>query len=606
MFVAGMEGTLMEVAESPETRFRYVVWFDYTRRGINEIQEGTLLAVPNFASDATTRRHSVLEVTTVLPTHFALQGGQGGYPGFVVEAARSAAEDWEAQESSSTEETTKIRVVAMPTNLEIIEPATGEPRLGPESNLGMVGSRVRILDTAYSNLVANNGIDREREQNLTVIGTMARDRDVEVLLRIEELYRTHFAIFGFTGVGKSNLLSTIVAKVMKDATQPLKLVFFDLMSEYTGLLLDQLLDDSLRARILTIGRHTLPEGLFRHINGMPGAPSLDEAARQLDRYTLLPKALVRHRPKIALGLRDLVAKQRIRYFDSAQSMTVWDLFFTDRVQWHKDRRAAKWTQRKDLTVRALRAARVGDYRATRFTPDLVRAVRDALNHELDQPAAAEFKREADFTNHFAKLDELERSTAESFSAGITLPELVADLNDAAHSSLWVVQAHNPNELRSFSKQLGEAVYEQRRQSGLIDPLVSFVFDEADEFIRSDGTGSFAESAEIAQTLARRGRKFGLGIGIATQRIRYLDTSIMAQPHTYFISKLPRMSDRQAVAEAFGVSEELLNQTFKFRKGQWLLMSHDATGLEAIPVPIQTPNANERLAAWLESRYGSAA
>ena len=63
---------------------------------------------------------------------------------------------------------------------------------------------------------------------------------------------------------------------------------------------------------------------------------------------------------------------------------------------------------------------------------------------------------------------------------------------------------------------------------------------------------------------------------------------MAQPHTYFISKLPRMSDRQAVAEAFGVSEELLNQTFKFKKGQWLLMSHDATGLEAIPVPVQTP------------------
>jgi hypothetical protein len=179
-----------------------------------------------------------------------------------------------------------------------------------------------------------------------------------------------------------------------------------------------------------------------------------------------------------------------------------------------------------------------------------------------------------------------------------LREIVDDLNDRSHSSLWVVQAHNPHELRAFSKRLGEALYEQRRLGGLIDPLVSFVFDEADEIIRRDATGSYAESAEIAQTLARRGRKFGLGIGIATQRIRYLDTNIMAQPHTYFISKLPRQSDRQVVAEAFGVSEELLNQTFKFKKGQWLLISHDATGLEAIPLPIKTPDANLRLAEWL--------
>jgi len=260
MFVPDMEGTLMELAEAPETRYRYVVWFDYTRRAINEIQDGTLLAVPNFAGDHSTRRYSVLEVATVLPTHYALQGSTGGYPGFVVEAARSAAQDWEIQDTEATEDTTKIRLVAIPTNLEIVEPLSGEPMIGPESNIAMVGARVRILDSDYANRIANHGIDRERETNLTVIGTMARDDQVEILLRIEELYRTHFAIFGFTGVGKSNLLSTIVAKVLDDATEPLKLVFFDLMSEYTVLLLDQLLSDRVSGRILTLGRHTLPEG----------------------------------------------------------------------------------------------------------------------------------------------------------------------------------------------------------------------------------------------------------------------------------------------------------------------------------------------------------
>jgi len=605
MFLAEMEGTLMELSEAPETRYRYVVWFDYTRRAINEIQEGTLLAVPNFASDSRARHYSVLEVTTFLPLHYALEAGTGGYPGFVVEAARSAAADWEAQDTESTEDTTKIRAVAIPTGLEIVEPdiltSSGTTQLVPESNMAMVGSPVKVLDTEYTNLVANNGIDQREESNLAVIGTMARNDQVEVLVRIEGLYRTHFAIFGFTGVGKSNLLSTIVAKVLANAGTPLKLVFFDLMSEYTVLLLDQLLMDGVHGRILTIGRHTLPEGLFQYINDIQGAPSQKDAVEFFDGYTLLPKALLRHRSAIRRGLDELLSRRVIRFYHEAKSTTVYDFFFSAQTQWGKKRQQEKYEKRKNIAKAVLKGILLGaNYRNTVFTPDLARRIREGLERELESDATfAE-----DYSTLVNGLHELEVATSHSYAAASTLDELVRDLNDPGHSSLWVVQAHNPDELRAFSKRLGEALYEERRKTGRIDPLVSFVFDEADEFIRRDGSGSYKDSAEIAQTLARRGRKFGLGLGIATQRIRYLDTNIMAQPHTYFISKLPRLSDRQAVAEAFGVSEELLNQTFKFKKGEWLLISHDATGLEAIPLPIKTPDANVRISEWLRERYGA--
>ena len=75
---------------------------------------------------------------------------------------------------------------------------------------------------------------------------------------------------------------------------------------------------------------------------------------------------------------------------------------------------------------------------------------------------------------------------------------------------------------------------------------------------------------------------------------------MAQPHTYFISKLPRASDRDAVAESFGFGNEMLKQTFKFTKGQWLLVSHDATGLEAVPLPVKTDDANGRVERFLKN------
>jgi len=602
MFVPDMEGTLMELGDAPETRFRYVVWFDYTRHAINGIQEGTLLAAPNFASDAAIRRYSVLEVTLVLPVHYALQGGTGGYPGFVVEAARSASADWEDQENESTEDTTKIRVVAIPTGLELLVPETSaeEPVLEAESNMAMVGTRVHILDSATTNRVANRGIDRQTETNLTVIGTMRRDDSVDILLRIEDLYRTHFAIFGFTGVGKSNLLSTVVAKVLADAQDRLKLVFFDLMSEYTVLLLDQLLREDLRAGILTLGRYTLPENVFRYIDELTGRPPLDDAARELAGYTLLPKALVRHRALIARGLRSLLDQRRLRFFAEVQSLTVYELFFSDKTPWGKERRGRPNLESRLEVVKSVLRRRLpgGEYKHHVFTPELARLVRKDIEAALQ----ADDKFAEDYGPILARLRQIEGETAQHHAAGVTLEELVHDLNDPGHSSLWIIQGHNPDELRSFSKRLGDEVFERRRQQGLIEPLVCFVFDEADEFIRRDATGSYAESAEIAQTLARRGRKFGLGLGIATQRIRYLDTSIMAQPHTYFISKLPRLSDRQAIAEAFGLGEDLLNQTFKFRKGEWLLASHDATGLEGVPLPIRTPDANQRIVGWLRQRY----
>ncbi|MER3473346.1 MAG: hypothetical protein C4335_04795 [Armatimonadota bacterium] len=185
---------------------------------------------------------------------------------------------------------------------------------------------------------------------------------------------------------------------------------------------------------------------------------------------------------------------------------------------------------------------------------------------------------------------------------MTLGELVSRLNDPHTSGLYVIQSHNPDRLRDFAATLGEVMFENRRKTGKISPLVVFVFDEADEFIpqRRDGADdSYARSRMVVMTLARRGRKFGLGVGIATQRVRYLDTSIMAQPHTYFVSKMPRQSDRQAIAEAFGISEEMFAQTFKFKKGDWLLMSHDAVGLESVPIPIHCEDANRRVEAFLE-------
>ena len=189
---------------------------------------------------------------------------------------------------------------------------------------------------------------------------------------------------------------------------------------------------------------------------------------------------------------------------------------------------------------------------------------------------------------------------------IKMVDMVDALNEPGEKSLHVVQSGNDIDIRKLSHNLGKEMLKRRRREGRISPPVSFVYDEADQFIAQDGQGRFKmeDSKNMAEQLARRGRKYGLGIGIATQRIVYLDTNILGQPHTYFVSKLPRVSDREKIQEAFGLSDETMSETLRFSAGQWLLISHSATGVDGVPIPVQLPNANDRIKDFLDDVGGT--
>src|SRR5207245_3013512 len=120
---------------------------------------------------------------------------------------------WVTQEQVSTEDTTKIKCIAIPTNLEIVEKSfsrdSAKPMIKEESNLPMIGHESHLLDTAMTEKVANLSLDLENE-NVIQIGTLVRDDNVRAYLRVEDLIKVHFGIFGFTGAGQSNLLSMLV------------------------------------------------------------------------------------------------------------------------------------------------------------------------------------------------------------------------------------------------------------------------------------------------------------------------------------------------------------------------------------------------------------
>lgn len=589
MFNQNITGILMRLEEDRYTRFQMEIWFDYTRKSMNEIREGTMLAVPNFASDNSTARYSILEVSSVLPVHYGLGSDLSGFPGFVVEAAQNAFRDWETQDTVSTDDTTKIRCLAIPTNLEIIESHTGV-NVGTESNLPMVGAKVNILDTDTTNLITNLGINPQVEDTI-VTGELIRDQDVKILLRVEDLLKVHFGIFGFTGAGKSNLLSTLIFKLLNDTRQPIKILFFDLMGEYTTLLID-LLCQMPKSIIIGLGEETFPGSVVNYLAD-PDTTDINKATRDMINSTLLPKQLKGQQAQLTGPIQSLLTEGKIKIWRD-KNPTLGEFVSNIEGEVIKGNMGGSRQVVLDLVNRLKRAN-------VPFSQEningAIRLIDQAKGQNLTNTA----------NTNVESLRRLILAEAEKTAnvkplppqATISIPAIIKELNEPSESGLYVIQAHDPNTLRHFAWMLGTFTYEERRRSGQIAPLVSFIFDEADEFIPQGAKDSYAESTDIAMTLARRGRKFGLGIGIATQRVTYLNTSIMAQPHTYFVSKLPRKSDQERITDAFGIGDEMFRQTFKFKKGNWLLVSHDATGLDAIPLPIYVENANDRIAKFLE-------
>ena len=580
-------GRLMHIEPDPNSQYIAYIWFDYNLELMKNLKEGDLVCVQSFASSKDEKHYVILQVVKKLPRHYALPSDLKGYPGYLMEAAKSASEDWTLQVDESTEDTTKIICEAIPINLGFYLKKESEEEakksLGESYELPMPGKEVKILSYEFMEFILNKGLDPRRE-DITEIGTLQHNRDIKIYINTESLIRLHFGIFGFTGAGKSNLISTLISKVMEKSPEGTKIVIFDIMGEYLTLLIDLLIkyEDS---KIIGVGAQTFVEDLYEYYNGRK---RIDDAVDAIVKTNLYPKRLLPYKEKFKKPIQELIKRKAFRVYESGRFKTIDEVF--EEAGFYEMNIASEDKQKLQDILK-------------RYSRRLVHEVGEDVLSEIAKNLTSKKPNTEKFINKLE--NRLKTSDIEILDESVFIsikPELIEELNDPSKKAIYIIQSHDPDELRRFVNYLANAIYEDRRRTGKIIPLVSFIFDEADEFIPQDKyeKGESKISRQAVEMLARRGRKFGLGIGIATQRVVYLDTNIMAQPHTYFISKLPRSSDRERIAEAFAIGQNVFEQTFKFGKGDWLLVSHDATGLEAIPFPIHTDNAEERIIAFLEN------
>lgn len=629
------KGVVVSMEEEAFAGYLYNIWFPYTRKNIRKIREGLFLAVKNFQSDDFRQIFSILEAVSVLPQHYALGSSSRevdrAFPGFFLEAAKSCREDWEQDEP--VEQTTLIKVQAISTGIQVAFEGGCSGALHPEENYPMIGEEAHILSVSFTERIVNQGLESPAIPTITPCNLILNP-EIQVHISTEDMLRTHFGIFGFTGAGKSNIMSTILYDLMHQGSTK-KIVLIDLMSEYIGLLID-VIDQFDESYIVVFGEDSLPGG-NPTLNYLTGDSAKENAAvESIKRTLLLPKELVPSRDLYGPTLRRILRDRKIRVYDEGNILTY------SRVREAVSSQIHGTLGNAERPIRSWVDARLMGNGGSELTTEHITALIEELDGYLDQKRIPEsfLSEQQSESQQVLPLESEEDSSAIAYRTSqrtielkqtarnallgmrdalqsflnntpeerpgdmlISFDQIHRILNSSESSSLIIFQCNRDDELRERTSSIVNRIFNLRRMIGSIDPTVLFVYDEADEFIpgKPPAQSTYGYSLAAIRNIARRGRKFGLGLTIASQRVAYLDTSILAQPHTYLLSKMPRKYDRDTLADAFGVTEDVMKKTLKFTKGQWLLMSYDATGLTNIPIPVSFPNANDRIKEYLQAR-----
>jgi hypothetical protein len=405
---------------------------------------------------------------------------------------------------------------------------------------------------------------------------------IPIYVNFEKLIRYHFGVFAFTGGGKSNLMSNVLRRILLH-TADTKIVVFDISCEYTFLLLDILADPNLNAKVVL--EHPI-DGVEQFFNSVvkPREYETDERTKA--------------------GLKAVMAQGKLGFYTKPKQI----------IPTYSQFRAELDDQRKESVSRP-------------HYINAIDAIHDAVrvfveNHGLseNQEISEEFVSQIDEVsrnametfrvndksglyawattrNAIADLFKKRSEKEEKDTTGLTV-EGIRELLEDKTTNLVILSISDPFIIKELAISLTQDLLVRRKRRFTVKPYILVVFDEAQEFISSREGGIDGKCSQHVETLLRQGRKYGLGVCIATQRIAYLNTNALQQLHTYFVGTLPRPYDRALVSETFMIDKGILEKTLEFAPGEWLLSSYIATGIENVPIFIKADNAEKEVEKYL--------
>jgi hypothetical protein len=533
----------------------------------SKIIAGKILAVKSLQND-----YLLLEVADLLPVHYGMINLDGSIPKEIRdEVMRKVEEDW-----GRNNEEAWLDVYAYP--IGYLLKIDGGVEFYKGYSPPIPGSTVRILSRElYEKFVCDkNGVE---------IGNIIGE-DIKLKINMEKAINYHIGIFAFTGSGKSNLTASLVRRILKE-NKVTKVVIFDISLEYSILLLDQLISNNSRL----ISTERLP------INKT-------DAGRRFIRTHVIPEEIIDLKDEIRKSAEELFESNKMRQLyvppEGSTYLTYGEIIDMVRAQIND-----KYTAFAQKPLFGLFLKKIDEtMRQNKLTKeDIADTTLSPVIDEIETLARESGLKEN--ASIFAFLNALRAYLTSEIQEGeeYDIEKMAIEILDNEENSprLFILELPNIEEARLIVGQLINQIMLRRKKSYSINPIL-FVLDEAQEFIPFDtkqkDNSEFSSNA--VEKLLRHGRKYHLHGLISTQRLAYLNTNVLQQLHTYFISTLPRPYDRQLIAETFGINDTLMDRTLDLEVGQWLLVSFKAALPHDVPVFFTAPNNLEELRKGIQN------
>lgn len=134
------------------------------------------------------------------------------------------------------------------------------------------------------------------------------------------------------------------------------------------------------------------------------------------------------------------------------------------------------------------------------------------------------------------------------------PMDLRDLLEPGRATIINLRAVEPEVAEMTAYMLAKKLFDLRKRNE-IPPFLT-IMEEAHNFVPEKGFGQ-ALSNDIMRKIASEGRKFGLGLGVISQRPARIDKNVLSQCNTQFILRVTNPNDLKAISKSFeGITSEV--------------------------------------------------
>ncbi len=152
------------------------------------------------------------------------------------------------------------------------------------------------------------------------------------------------------------------------------------------------------------------------------------------------------------------------------------------------------------------------------------------------------------------------------------PVNLTDLLEPGTATVINLKAVEPDAAEMTAYMLAKKLFDMRKKD-MVPPFL-MIMEEAHNFVPEQGFGK-AVSNDILRKIASEGRKFGLGLGVISQRPARIDKNVLSQCNTQFILRVTNPNDLKAISKSFeGITSEVEDMIKSLPPGVSFVLGND--------------------------------